>query len=124
MYATAAFFWNKSREWTGRLGADNDAAYARHAPELVGGQHWQLDWVIEGLGACAAFEPATRRTVTWNRTYSRDEWVHLLGTHSDHRVLPPEQRNRLHCAVGEVIDSHGGHVEVVYDVELFLSRRV
>jgi SAM-dependent methyltransferase len=121
---TVALFWNKGREWTGALGADNDTAYALHAPELAGGGHWQLDWVIEGLGGCAAFEPPTRRTVTWNRTYSRDEWVQLLGTHSDHRILPPEPRTRLHRAVGDVIDRHGGHVAVVYDVELFLSRRV
>jgi hypothetical protein len=52
------------------------------------------------------------------------EWVELLGTHSDHRILPPEQRARLHGAVGEAIDRHGGQLDVVYDVELFLSRRV
>jgi SAM-dependent methyltransferase len=121
---TVALFWNKGREWKGALGADNDAAYAQHAPELAGGKQWQLDWVADGLGACAAFEPPTRRTVTWNRSYSRDEWVELLGTHSDHRILPPEPRARLHRAVGEAIDRHGGQVEVVYDVELFLSRRV
>ena len=121
---TVALFWNKGREWTGPLAAANDAAYAEHVPELVGGKQWDLDWVTEGLAACAAFEPPVRRTVTWNRTYTTDEWVRMLGTHSDHRILPEEQRNRLHAAVGDAIDRHGGRVDVVYDCELYLSRRV
>jgi SAM-dependent methyltransferase len=120
---TVAFFWNKGRDWTGALGADNDAVYARLAPEMSNAQ-WQLDWVSDGIEACALLEPPTKRVVTWTQLYTRREWERLLGTHSDHRILPDEQRTRLHTAVGDVIDRHGGHVEVVYDVEIYLSRRV
>jgi SAM-dependent methyltransferase len=120
---TVAFFWNKGRNWTGALGADNDAVYARLAPEMSNMQ-WQLDWVSEGIDACELLEPPTKRVVTWTQPYTRMEWERLLGTHSDHRILPDEQRARLHSAVGDVIDRHGGHVEVVYDVEIYLSRRV
>ena len=43
------------------LGADNDAAYARASrPSCVGGRHWDLDWVSDGIAACAAFEPPVR----------------------------------------------------------------
>jgi SAM-dependent methyltransferase len=120
---TVAFFWNKGREWTGPLGVDNDAVYAQHVPEMKGGKQWDLDWVRDGLAASDAFEPPVKRIVTWSRTYTRDEWEQLLGTHSDHRMLPEGQRTRLHSAVGDVIDRHGGRVDVVYDVELYLSRR-
>ena len=119
---TVAFFWNMGRDWTGPLGADNDAVYAEHAPDMTGANQWDLSWVHDGIAACAAFEPPVKRTVTWNCTYTRDEWTQLLGTHSDHRILPAEQRARLHSAVGDVIDRHGGRVDVVYDVELYLSR--
>jgi trans-aconitate methyltransferase len=121
---TVAFFWNKGREWTGALAADNDAQYAKYAPEMTGGNQWNLDWVREGIDACALLEPAATRVVTWTRSYTRAEWEQLLGTHSDHRILPEEQRARLHSAVGDAIDRHGGRVEVVYDVEIYLSRRV
>jgi SAM-dependent methyltransferase len=120
---TVAFFWNQGRDWTGALGADNDAVYARLAPEMSNTQ-WQLDWVSDGIEACALLEPPTKRVVTWTQPYTRTEWERLLGTHSDHRILPDEQRTRLHSAVGDMIDRHGGHVEVVYDVEIYLSRRV
>ena len=119
---TVALFWNKGREWTGALGADNDAAYAEHAPHLHG-RTWDLSWVAPEIDACPAFEDATVRTVSWSCTYTRAEWVALLGTHSDHRILPEDRRARLHAAVGDVIDRHGGRVDVVYDTVVYLSRR-
>jgi SAM-dependent methyltransferase len=120
---TLALFWNKGREWTGALAADNDAVYAEHAPNLHG-RTWDLSWVAPEIDACAAFEDATVQTVTWTCAYTRDDWVALLGTHSDHRILPEEQRTRLHSAVGDAIDRHGGRVDVVYDTVVYLSRRV
>ena len=39
------------------------------------------------------------------------------------QALKDEQRTRLHSAVGDVIDRYGGRVDVIYDVELYLSRR-
>ena len=121
---TVALFWNKGNQWTGALREENDAVYARLAPEMTGEGHWNLEWVREGLAACAGFEEPVVRTVTWNRSYTSAEWVRLLGTHSDHRILPEAQRHRLHAAIGEVIDRHGGRVDVAYDVECYLSRRV
>jgi SAM-dependent methyltransferase len=120
---TAAFFWNKGRDWTGALKAENAAAYAAHAPNLVNPQ-WNLDWVLDGLAACDAFDEPELRVVTWTQSYTRDEWVRLLGTHSDHRMLPEPQRTRLHAEVADVIDRHGGRVELVYDVECYLARKV
>jgi trans-aconitate methyltransferase len=120
---TLALFWNKGREWTGSLGAANDAAYAAHAPDLHGKWTWDLSWVRTEIDACPVLEDAAVRSVTWSCTYTRDEWIALLGTHSDHRILPEEQRSRLHAAVGEAIDRYGGRVDVVYDTVAYLSRR-
>jgi len=120
---TLALFWNKGREWTGSLGAANDAAYAEHAPAMGRSTGWNLDWVGTEIDACPELETATVHVTTWSRAYTRDEWIALLGTHSDHRILPAVQRARLHAAVGDAIDRHGGRVDVVYDTTLFLSRR-
>ena len=49
--------------------------------------------------------------------------MRCCGTHSDHRILPDDQRTQLHAAVGRVIDEHGGRVEVTYDVMLYLAIR-
>jgi SAM-dependent methyltransferase len=120
---TLALFWNRGREWDGELGADNDAAYKEHAPHLTGGGHWRLDEHLDEIAAVGAFDGLVKREITWEQRYSRAEWTTLLGTHSDHRMLPEEQRARLHRAVGDVIDRHGGSVDVVYDVQLYLATR-
>jgi len=119
-----ALFWNKARPWTGTLGAENAAEYERHVPGMSSTSQWELDWVSDEIAACLALEAPETLTVTWSRTYTRDEWVQLLGTHSDQRILPEELRTRLHAAIGDVIDRHGGTVDVVYDVAIYLSRKV
>jgi SAM-dependent methyltransferase len=121
---TFALFWNKGREWTGALGAANDAVYAEHAPYLRGGTSWNLDRWLAEIAACDAFESPVVRSVPWSCTYTTNEWLDLLSTHSDHRILPAEQRSRLHAAVGDAIDRHGGRVDFVYDAVVYLSRRV
>ena len=66
----------------------------------------------------------TKRVSTWYQTYTTREWLgQLLGTHSDHRILPESQRVRLHAAVGHVINKHGGRVDVTYDATLYLGAR-
>jgi SAM-dependent methyltransferase len=121
---TLALFWNQGREWTGALGADNDAAYDEHAPALTSSvARWELDRTLDEMDAVPELDAVTKRVVTWEQAYTTDEWVTLLGTHSDHLILPDEQRSRLHAAVGRVIDAHGGRVVVTYDVMLYLARR-
>ena len=121
---TLALFWNKAREWTGSLGAANDAAYTEHAPHLTSSvAKWELDRTIDEIAAIRRLSGATKLAITWQQRYTTAEYVTLLGTHSDHRILPEEQRARLHHAVGSAIDAHGGTVDVTYDVMLYLACR-
>ena len=119
-----ALFWNKPREWKGALGAENDAAYRAYAPALTGSVgKWELDRTLSEFTASDRFRGAMKRLITWKQNYTTAEWVTLLGTHSDHRILPEAQRTELHAAVGRAIDAHGGHVEVTYDAMLYLATR-
>lgn len=121
---TLALFWNKGRDWTGGLRADNDAAYEKYAPALISSVgKWELDRTLDEIAAVDEFQGATKRVITWSQTYSTAEWLTLLGTHSDHRMLPEVQRTRLHAAVGHAINDHGGQVDVTYDAMLYLATR-
>jgi SAM-dependent methyltransferase len=121
---TIALFWNRGREWDGELGADNDAVYDRYAPHLTSATgRWSLDRTLDELAALPAFTGVHKHEITWELRYTTEEWLTLLGTHSDHRILPEEQRGRLHAAVGAVIDRHGGYVDCVYDTVLYLATR-
>ncbi len=121
---TLALFWNKAREWEGALGDDNNAAYNEHAPALTSSVgKWELDRTLDEMAATDAFTAVTKRVLTWTQIYTADEWVTLLGTHSDHRILPEEQRARLHDAVRRAIDAHGGTVDTTYEVMCYLATR-
>jgi SAM-dependent methyltransferase len=123
---TLALFWNKPREFDGGLGAEMDAVYERHAPALRSGtvDKWGLDATLDEIAATSGFGVPEKRTVTWTQRYTTAEYVGLQETHSDHRMLPEDQRQRLHAAVSELVDAHGGEVDVIYDVELYLALRL
>jgi len=121
---TLALFWNKGRELPEPLRADNNAAYHEHAPGLTSSTgHWELDRALDEIAAADAFGAPTKRVFTWYQSYTTREWLELLGTHSDHRILPEAQRVRLHAAVGHAVNKHGGRVDVTYDTILYLATR-
>jgi trans-aconitate methyltransferase len=120
-----ALFWNKPREFDGALGADVETAYQQYAPELAEdvAKNWPLRHTANEMAATDGLDDTEQRDFVWTQRYTTDEYVKLLGTHSNHRMLGDERRDGLHHAVREVLDAHGGTVEVVYDVELYLARR-
>ena len=121
---TIALFWNVPEEWDGDLGADIDSVYSEHAPALLrASEQWDLDATLTELEASGRFDEVTKRTFPWIQTYTTDEYVALMGTHSNHRMLDDENRARLHGAVGEVVVRHGGVVDVTYNASVYLGRR-
>ncbi len=44
----------------------------------------------------------------------------MLATHSDHHLLPDEQRDALMRAVGKVIDDAGGTITMRYECVLLM----
>jgi SAM-dependent methyltransferase len=122
---TLALFWNVGRAHPEPFKTDNDAAYARLAPELTDsvGDQWNREVLVGDSAACGKFEPMVERIVTWRTSYTSAEWMRLLGTHSGHRMLPDDVRTRLHTEVGAVIDAHGGLLPVVYDTKVYLATR-
>ena len=60
---------------------------------------------------------------TWPQRYTGQEWLDLLGTHSDHRVLPPGQLAALLDAIGAAVEGLGGFFTVAYDTTLITALR-
>ena len=120
---TIALFWNLPREFDGALGAEIQAVYVELAPTLEPlTTQWPLDETLAELDACERFTGPTKVTVPWTQAYSRDEYVELMGTHSNHRMLDDQTRAGIQEAVSAVIERHGGHVEVTYDAAVYLAR--
>jgi hypothetical protein len=122
---TLALFWNVGRAHPEPFKTDNDAVYKRVAPDLTdsAGDKWTAEVLVGDVAECGAFKPMVERTVTWRTSYTSAEWTRLLGTHSNHRMLPDDVRTQLHTEVGAVIDAHGGLLPVVYDTLVYLAKR-
>jgi SAM-dependent methyltransferase len=107
-----------------------DAVYRQHAPELVA-TTFVLGRVAPTLGqahagpiaACERFGPVEERSFLWEHTYTRDEWLDQLPTHSDHRTVAPEVLGTLLEHIGEVIDANGGALTIGDTTELLLAIR-
>jgi SAM-dependent methyltransferase len=121
---TIALFWNLPQPFAGALGDEIQAVYAAHAPDVdTLTTQWPIDETIGELDASGWFDPVTKRSVDWVQHYSTDDYVALMGTHSNHRILDDAARARLQRGVGEVIARHGGRVEVIYRTDVYLARR-
>lgn len=101
--------------------------YLRHAPALLGPP--PMNWYTESgplrslFGESRYFERAIVTRYPWSQVYTAAEYLGLLSTHSDHRLLPTSQREALHSAIAERIELAGGKLEIAYDANLYVARR-
>lgn len=122
-----ALWWNVSEKETSPLDRAIAEVYERVAPDLEGGlpkingpgRGGEWDDTPPGI----SFEAPVRRDHRWTQTYTTAEWLDLLRTHSNHRLLPPERLDPLLRAVGDVIDAHGGRYRHRYVARLWAARR-
>jgi len=124
----AAIFWNRPDfDRTPELRRDMDATYERLAPDM---RSSLASASADPKGLAPAVDPppagfADAVEVVHEQVvrYTTGSWVALLGTHSDHVLLPDAQRRALHAAVADVIDAHGGAFDLVYRCETWIARR-
>ena len=120
---TAALFWNAAT-----LDAPTqkmlDDVYSTHAPELLRGNAGRQSEPPYGddLRDSGLFATVERRSYPWEHTYTTDEWIKLIQTHSDHVTLDPQRRARLVEAVAVAIDAHGGQVLTPYTTYALFAR--
>ena len=107
-----------------------DAVYRRHAPQIVA-KTFVLGRSASTLGAahagpieeCGRFGGVEERSFRWERTYTRDEWLDQLPTHSDHRTLRSDVLGTLLGHIRTVIDANGGTLTIGHTTELLLATR-
>lgn len=120
-----ALFWNWERERPTDIDVVFDDVYQRLAPELVKEplKHRVGEAIRDELAASPHFGDVTVRQYPWEKVYTPETYVDLLGTHSDHRMLPDDHRERLHDGVAAVIDGLGGSVTIGYTTEVLIAAR-
>ena len=127
---TLALFWNHSESLDSALTGAIEAAYERVVPGFPA--RWSGSspqdvgrrTCVDELAASDLFGDFNASEHKWETAYDRDGYLQLLDTQSDHRLLDPDQRQRLFDAIGAVIDDAGGVLPASYVAELYLARRV
>ncbi len=105
-----------------------DAAYERHAPALA--HTAPMSWYGEQgplprlFAESGRFGPVSHHSEPWSQCYGVREYIELLGTFSDHRLLPEPQRAALHRAIGDAIAQAGGSITVGFETHVHQARRL
>jgi SAM-dependent methyltransferase len=112
-----ALFWNRAEDGDPAQRRALDAVYARLAPELGDSGH-RGDHAA-AIRASGWFTEPEERLYRWSQVRSAESYVRLLGTHSNHRLLPDDRRAALQAAV---LDAIGETIRIDYATRLYLAR--
>jgi SAM-dependent methyltransferase len=129
---TLAVFWNQPVWEECALAERLTAAYEETVDEFrssMGPMHpahagppKRLGGYVGEFDRAHGFEAVEHRQYGWSREFTAGEYVALLGTHSDHIVLPENARRALFSAVEATIDRSGGILTLPYASHLSLAR--
>ncbi|MGC1406068.1 MAG: class I SAM-dependent methyltransferase [Candidatus Dormiibacterota bacterium] len=127
---TLALVWNtvtgeENRSGIGsQLEAEIEQVYRREAPRLAHGVPSEREPDRQHLiQASGAFGEVVREDYPWSTAYTSEEYLGLLRTQSDHRLLDPTVLERLLNGIGLVLAGHGGRIDQSYVARLYLARR-
>ncbi|MGH7667183.1 MAG: class I SAM-dependent methyltransferase [Candidatus Dormibacteria bacterium] len=124
---TLAVFWNTPgpSEEGKEIEADLDALYQSQAPAIAGSLRREVlaDERRLEIADSGLFGAAVAEAFPWATTYSTEQYVDLLRTQSDHRLLASRVRERLLTGVAQVLDQHGGAYRQHYTTDLYLAGR-
>jgi SAM-dependent methyltransferase len=120
-----ALWWNRPDDDHSHQRRAIDRIYAELAPQLP----------HAGIGSKGPpdvgpqpdnlrFSPVIERTFSWTQRYTGLEWVELLRTQSDHRMLDEDQLTELLARIADSIEQHDGVYEHRYVSWLWAARRV
>lgn len=126
-----AVFWNLPVD-RGPAAGEIDEVYARYSPERGTISRWggqdssgstDVAELGEQLASAGAFGDLVERTYPWHATYATEEYLALVRTHSDYRLLDEPTRALFLDGLGEVIDRHGGSITIGFATQLYAAQR-
>ncbi|MFC1742586.1 class I SAM-dependent methyltransferase [Candidatus Riflebacteria bacterium] len=84
-----------------------------------------INETIREIRGLQTFKEVTFRKFKWSKVYSKDEYLKLISTYSDHQNLGSVRLERLCSRIGEFIDRHyAGKIKRPYHSLLMLAKKV
>ena len=119
-----ALWWNRAGALT-KIGRGVQAIYDEIAPEIA-----SKSWIARDPGRTSdaaprgvAFSAPIDKSYPWAKDYTADQWVALIRTQSDHRLLQPERLEKLTARVREFLLSQGGTYRHAYVCRMSVMQK-
>ncbi|MEH7462864.1 methyltransferase domain-containing protein [Bacillus thuringiensis] len=124
---TMAFFWTYHIQPSADVFREIGDCYEKYAPHLHPNKLPTLEDLIEERKKLTMqhdlFQDLVVKTYKWTDTYTSDDYIALLHTQSAHRLLSQEVKEKLFHSIQNVIEKHGGKIEKLQFVALYLARK-
>jgi len=107
---------------------DIRAVYARHVPAYAGqppGETWYLESgpVAKMIDASQRFGAVVHRVQPWTWSHTTQSYIDFVRSRSDSQVLPEAQREAVLADLAQVVDDHGGRIDISYETHLYMAQR-
>ena len=121
-----ALFWNLHP--TPNEAVSLDEAYRTHAPTIASTPHrkpWSETFQEreEEIRHSEYFQDVKTHQFPWSVRYSTEEYLQLMNTYSDHRLLPAENQQALFNQVTEILNEQGGFIIKPYIAVLYIAQK-
>lgn len=126
-------FWNVEQPAVELAAAFADV-YRTASPDSMHARRWATQHpdpygplrakTIAGLDQGAGFDEPREHHVTWQRTYSRDQWLDQLPTQGGHADLADDTTSAIYAGIGAAIDRVGGRFVMHCTTTAVTARRL
>jgi SAM-dependent methyltransferase len=122
-----ALFWNRPPDEESDLRRQLDVVYRTNAPSLARSPDHRFEAELQEIAAEIAgsgyFTDVVVRQFPWSAYYATRQYLDLLDTYSDHRLLPAATKRALFDGVAEVLSRNGGGIDKPYVGVLYVARK-
>ncbi len=124
-----ALFWNLNRSLCSPLQEAFTELYGRYFrgepwfcmdTDRLERSHRERQERIEASGL---FCVALKRDYIWSRRITGKDYVRLLDSYSDHRLMPERRKRPLYCGILAAVDDQGGSMDLPYVTVSYLCKR-
>jgi SAM-dependent methyltransferase len=126
---TLAVFGNKPHHLDSPLYQEIEACYAECAPSMPktlpanDASTARDDSIAQAFAKAPQFRDQREHAYRWSQHYTADDYLALMQTQSNHRLLPSAELDALLTRIQRAIERAGGGIEVPYVAHLLLARR-
>ena len=124
-----AFFWNMHYYPDTDIYWDIKDIYHRVTPELAKSRNEdtceeRINKRVNEINQTGLFHPVQVYQYPWEETYNAEQYVQLMDTFSDHRILDPLEKQELYSEVKNIINQHGGSIIRPYRTTCYITSKL